>query len=179
MSDGRRSGPGEYDPDRTTLGERRAAKAADLAVLRPEETKLLLGVATVGVRTLERWEKRRRKYGIVGCADHRWLRASGGHPSVSEEVREAIFAVRAETQQHRSRVSARTREAMIRRYVRETFEKEDGEEGGKGGKPQGKKIGSPAFTHCCGCGRSGSGRAVPGRSTSARPNCPPGTGMCW
>ncbi|MFI9341250.1 transposase [Streptomyces sp. NPDC052773] len=135
----------EYDPDRTTLGERRAAKVAELAVLRPEEAKLLLGVATVGVRTLERWEKRRRKYGIVGCADHRWLRASGGHPSVSEEVREAIFAVRAETQQHRSRVSARTREIMIRRYVRETFEKEEGKEDGKGEKPQGKKIEVPSY----------------------------------
>ncbi|MEE4545766.1 transposase [Streptomyces sp. V4-01] len=115
----------EFDPDRTTLTERRVAKALELSVLRPEEAKLLLGIAHVGVRTLERWERRRRKYGIVGCADHRWLRASGGHPSVSEEVREAIFAVRAETQHHRSRVSARTREIMIRRYVRETFENED------------------------------------------------------
>ncbi|MFD5741271.1 transposase [Streptomyces massasporeus] len=112
----------EYDPDRTTLTERREAKALELSALRPEEVKLLLGVVRVGVRTLERWERRRRKYGIVGCADHRWLRASGGHPSISEEVREAIFAVRAETQRHRSRVSARTREIMIRRYVRETFE---------------------------------------------------------
>nr|WP_251061721.1 transposase [Streptomyces sp. ISL-100] len=110
----------EYDPDRTTLTERRSAKAAELSALRREEARLLLGVAHVGVRTLERWERRRRKYGIVGCADHRWLRASGGHPSVCEEVREAIFAVRQETL-HRSRVSARTREIMIRRYVRETF----------------------------------------------------------
>ncbi|MEW1999796.1 transposase [Streptomyces coelicoflavus] len=129
----------EYDPDRTTLTERREAKAAELSALRPEEAKLLLGVAHVGARTLERWEKRRKKYGIVGCADHRWLRASGGHPSISEEVREAIFAVRQETQQHRSRVSARTREIMIRRYVRETFEdaneaedQEENEEGSKG-----------------------------------------------
>ncbi|MFD0651624.1 transposase [Streptomyces malaysiensis] len=115
----------EYDPDRTTLTERRAAKAAELSALRPEEARLLLGVARVGVRTLERWERRRRKYGIVGCADHRWLRASGGHPSISEEVREAIFAVRQETQHHRSRVSARTRENMIQRYVREIFEDEE------------------------------------------------------
>ncbi|MFG2872789.1 transposase [Streptomyces sp. NPDC048338] len=110
----------EYDPDRTTLTERRVAKAAELSALRPEETRLLLGVAHVGVRTLERWERRRRKYGVIGCADHRWLRASGGHPSICEEVREAIFAVRQETL-HRSRVSARTREIMIQRYVRETF----------------------------------------------------------
>ncbi|MEU7205912.1 hypothetical protein [Streptomyces sp. NPDC045470] len=123
-----RSEPGEprpeYDPDRTTLTERREAKAAELSALRPEEAKLLLGVAHVGARTLERWERRRRRYGIVGCADHRWLRESGGHPSISEEVREAIFAVRQETL-HRSRVSGRTRENMIQRYVRETFEDEE------------------------------------------------------
>jgi hypothetical protein len=131
----------EYDPDRTTLTERRAAKAAELSALRPEEAKLLLGVAHVGARTLERWERRRRKYGIVGCADHRWLRASGGHPSVSEEVREAIFAVRSETQRHRSRISARTREIMIRRYVRETFENEDKDENGE----KSEKIEVPSY----------------------------------
>ncbi len=137
----------ESDPDHTTLTERREAKAAELSVLRPEEAKLLLGVAHVGARTLERWEKRRRKYGIVGCADHRWLRSSGGHPSISEEVREAIFAVRQETQQHRSRVSARTREIMIRRYVRETFEianeAEGQEENEKGSK--GREIKVPSY----------------------------------
>ncbi|HEY9369084.1 MAG TPA: hypothetical protein VIU94_11670, partial [Streptomyces sp.] len=66
----------EYDPDRTTLTERRAAKAAELSALRPEETRLLLGVAHVGVRTLERWERRRRKYG-VGTRRLRHLTASG------------------------------------------------------------------------------------------------------
>ncbi|MFI6689256.1 transposase [Streptomyces sp. NPDC050485] len=111
----------EYDPERTTLTARRAAKAAELAALRPEEAKLLLGLAHVGTRTLERWERRRRKYGMVGCADHRWLRQSGGHPSIGEEVREAILAVREETRGHRSRVTGRTREIMIRRYLRETF----------------------------------------------------------
>lgn len=128
----------EYDPDRTTLTARRAAKAAELARLRPEEVKLLLGVAHVGERTLERWERRRRKYGIVGCADHRWLRASGGHPSISEEVREAIFAVRQETLL-RSRVSARTREDMIQRYVRETFENADARQ------DQGEEIKIPSY----------------------------------
>ncbi|WP_327688608.1 hypothetical protein [Streptomyces tubercidicus] len=119
-----RPGPGEprpeYDPDRTTVTGRRAAKAAELAELGPAQSKLLLGTAHVGVRTLERWESRRRTYGMVGCADHRWLRESGGHPSLSEEVREAILAVRAETQ-HRSRVTGRSREIMIHRYIRETF----------------------------------------------------------
>jgi len=134
----------EFDPDHTTLTERRAAKALELSALRPDEAKLLLGVAHVGVRTLERWERRRRKYGIVGCADHRWLRASGGHPSVSEEVREAIFAVRAETQHHRSRVSARTREIMIRRYVRETFEDDAEEKQGENGDEK-EKIEVPSY----------------------------------
>ncbi|MFI1307153.1 transposase [Streptomyces sioyaensis] len=115
----------EYDPDRTTLTARRVAKAAELAALRPAELKLLVGVGHVGVRTLERWERRRRKYGMVGCADHRWLRESGGHPSVGEEVREAILAVREETRHHRSRVSGRTRENMIHRYLGETFPEEE------------------------------------------------------
>ncbi|MFJ9692298.1 hypothetical protein [Kitasatospora sp. NPDC101183] len=62
-----------------------------------------------------------RRSGAVGCADDRWLRESGGHPSVSEKVRAAILAVREETRLHRSKVDARTRETMIHRYVRETF----------------------------------------------------------
>ncbi len=53
----------EYDPDRTTLGERRAAKVAELAVLRPEEAKLLLGVATVGCA---RWSGGRSAAGSTG-----------------------------------------------------------------------------------------------------------------
>ncbi len=109
----------EYDPETTTLTERRLAKVAGLKALNREEAKLL-GLAEVGYRTLIRWEKNRSRFGLIGCADDRWLRESGGHPSISEEVREAIFAVRAETL-HRSRVDGRTREAMIHQYVRETF----------------------------------------------------------
>ncbi|MEU3030364.1 transposase [Streptomyces incarnatus] len=109
----------EYDPDRTTLTQRRQAKADELAALDWEEAQAL-GLARVGVRTLERWERKRKRFGLIGCADDRWLRESGGHPSITEEVREAIFAVREETRQ-RSRVSARTRAVMIHRYVRETF----------------------------------------------------------
>ena len=45
--------------------------------------------------------------GLIGCADERWLRESGGHPSVTAEIREAIHAVRRETL-HRSKVSMRT-----------------------------------------------------------------------
>ncbi|MGW2891858.1 transposase [Streptomyces griseoruber] len=109
----------EYDPEATTLTQRRLAKVAELKALASQEAKLL-GLAEVGYRTLIRWEKNRNRFGLIGCADDRWLRESGGHPSISEEVREAIFAVRAETL-HRSRVDGRTREAMIHQYVRETF----------------------------------------------------------
>ncbi|MFJ7998718.1 transposase [Streptomyces sp. NPDC096310] len=118
-----RPGPGEpkpeYNPEVTTLTQRRLAKVAELKALASQEAKLL-GLAEVGYRTLIRWEKNRNRFGLIGCADDRWLRESGGHPSIREEVREAIFAVRAETL-HRSRVDGRTREAMIHQYVRETF----------------------------------------------------------
>ncbi|MBT2449660.1 transposase [Streptomyces sp. ISL-43] len=118
-----RPGPGEpkpeYDPEATTLTQRRMAKVAELKALASQEARML-GLAEVGYRTLIRWEKSRSRFGLVGCADDRWLRKSGGHPSISEEVREAIFAVRAETL-HRSRVDGRTREAMVHQYVRETF----------------------------------------------------------
>ncbi|MFE7567749.1 transposase [Streptomyces sp. NPDC057539] len=110
----------EYHPDRTTMSERRQAKVAELEAMDPAAAKLL-ALDRVGVRTLERWERKRRRFGVIGCADDRWLRESGGHPSISEEIREAILAVREETRLHHSRVDARTRETMIHRYVRETF----------------------------------------------------------
>jgi hypothetical protein len=114
-------GPGEprpsFDPRTTTRTQRRQAKAAELAVLDRDQARLL-GLDRVGYRTLLRWEVRRREFGPVGCADDRWLRPRAGHPCVSEQVREAIHAVRLETL-HRSRVSMRTRERMIHQYVRE------------------------------------------------------------
>ena len=66
----------EYDPDATTLTQRRHAKAAELAALDPEQARLL-GLDQVGYRTLIRWENGRRRAGLVGCADDRWLRESG------------------------------------------------------------------------------------------------------
>jgi transposase InsO family protein len=118
-----RPGPGEpkpgYDPDTTTLTDRRRAKVAELAVMDRQQAKLL-GLDAVGYRTLIRWENARRRFGLVGCADDRWLRGSGGHPTVTEEVREAIFAVREETLRG-AKVSMRTKDAMIRQYVRERF----------------------------------------------------------
>lgn len=116
-----RRAPGEprpsYDPAVTTLTQRRHAKVAELAALDPDQARLL-GLDKVGYRTLIRWETRRRRVGAIGCADDRWLRPCGGHPSVGEIVRESIYAVHVESL-HRSRMSMRTKERLIHQYVRE------------------------------------------------------------
>jgi hypothetical protein len=118
-----RPGPGEprpgYHPDTTTVTERRRAKAAELRAMNPEEARLL-GLDSAGYRTLIRWEKDRRRFGLVGCADDRWLRESSGRPSITPEVREAILAVRDETL-HGARISMRAKDTKIRQYVLETF----------------------------------------------------------
>ena len=116
-------GPGEprpaYDPQVTTLGQRRRAKAAELTALGAGEAALL-GVGQVSERTLERMAAAWRRRGPAGCIDRRWVRAGGGHPTITEEVREAIFAVRAETL-HRSRMSMRGRCVLVAQYVAEKF----------------------------------------------------------
>ena len=118
-----RPGPGEprpeYDPDSTTLTGRRRAKAAELAALDRDQAKLL-GLDAAGYHTLIRWENGRRRFGLIGCADERWLRESGGHPTITEEIREAIFAVREESLRG-AKVSMRTKDRMIRQYVCERF----------------------------------------------------------
>jgi hypothetical protein len=108
-----------YDPAATTLTQRRRAKVAELTALDPDQARLL-GLDKISYRTLIRWEARRRRFGAIGCADHRWLRPAGGHPSISEKVKEAIYAVHAESL-HRSRVSMRTKERLIHQYVREQY----------------------------------------------------------
>ncbi|MEU6393621.1 transposase [Streptomyces sp. NPDC046939] len=121
--DPERPGLGEpkaaYDPETTTLTARRRAKVAELKALDRHEAHVL-GLDRVSLHTLIRWEQARRARGLVGCADERWLRRSGGHPSMSAEVREAMHAVRLETL-HGAKVSMRTRERKIRQYVREQF----------------------------------------------------------
>jgi transposase InsO family protein len=109
----------EYDPDTTTLTARRRAKVSELQALDPDYAQPL-ELDRVGYRTLIRWEVDRRRYGLIGCADDRWLRESGGHPSLTLEVREAIFAVREETL-HGAKVSMATKVIKIRQYVRERF----------------------------------------------------------
>jgi hypothetical protein len=91
---------------------------AELAALDPQHTRLL-GLGSVGYRTLIRWENARRRFGLIGCADDRWLRRSGTR-TVSEEVREAVLAVREKTRRM-AKVSMRTKDRMIRQYVREEF----------------------------------------------------------
>ncbi|MGY2151361.1 hypothetical protein ACW9HM_17995 [Nocardia gipuzkoensis] len=117
-----RPGPGEpklcYDPATTSLTQRRQAKVAELAALDPDQARLLR-LNRVGLRTLIRWDTRRREVGAIGCADDRWLRPILGH-HVTDQVREAIHAVHTECL-HRSRVSLVTKERMIHQYIRERF----------------------------------------------------------
>ena len=115
--------PGEprpaHDPAVTTLHQRRLAKVAEMAALGADSAGML-GLARISERTLARWAGQCRRYGITGCIDGNWLRRGGERPSVTEQVREAIYAVHGECL-HRSRVSMATRERLIRQYVRERF----------------------------------------------------------
>ena len=121
-----RAGPGEprpeYDPALVPLvTSRRLAKVAELQAVRerePEHTRLL-GLGKVSLRTLERWAARYYRWGVMGCADERWLRLCTGH-RVSEPVREAIYAVRAACL-HGSRISMASRERKIHQYMREKY----------------------------------------------------------
>ena len=116
-------GPGEprpaYDPRNTTLGQRRQAKVAELKSLRADESALL-GLGQVSERTLKRMAAAWRDRGPAGCIDRRWLRAGGGHPSITEEIREAIFAVRTETRK-RSRTSMQDKCVLVAQYAAEHF----------------------------------------------------------
>jgi hypothetical protein len=116
-----RPGPGEprpaFDPRATTLEERRRAKAAELKALGPDEAALL-GLGQVGTRTLERLAAAMRARGLAGCIDRRWVRPRSGHPSITEEVREAIFAARAEFLR-RSKMSMRDCHVLASQYALE------------------------------------------------------------
>jgi transposase InsO family protein len=115
--------PGEprpaYDPRATTLGQRRQAKAAELNALGGEEAALL-GLGQVSERTLRRMAGAWKDRGPAGCIDGRWLRPRAGHPSITGEVREAIFAVRKETRD-RSRTSVKDKHVLVAQYVAEKF----------------------------------------------------------
>lgn len=118
-----RPGPGEprscFDPRGTTLEQRRQAKVAELRALGSEEAALL-GLGRVSERTLKRMAAAMRDKGLAGCIDRRWVRPRSGHASITEEVREAIFAARAEFL-HRSRMSMRDCHVLAVQYVAEKF----------------------------------------------------------
>src|SRR5260370_9579848 len=112
----------EYDPGLVPLvTDRRRAKVAELAGLREREPEhaRLLGLGKVSLRTLERWAARYYSWGVLGCADDRWLRECTGH-RIPEPVREAIYAVRPVCL-HSSRISMASREEKIHQYVREKY----------------------------------------------------------
>ena len=108
-----------YDPQVTTLGQRRRSKVAEMKALGADEAALL-GLGRVSERTLERMAAAWRLRGPAGCIDGRWLRAGSGHPSITEEVREAIFAVRKETRD-RSRTSMMDKYVLVAQYAAEHF----------------------------------------------------------
>ena len=101
------------------MEQRRQAKAAELKALGPDEAALL-GLGRVSERTLKRMSAAIREDGLAGCIDRRWVRACTGHRSISEEVREAIFAARAEFL-HRSKMSMRDCHVLAVQYVAEKF----------------------------------------------------------
>ncbi|MFG2716623.1 transposase [Streptomyces goshikiensis] len=108
-----------FDPETTTVTERRRAKVAELAALDRQEANLL-GLSYMSERTLERLGARRGEDLVTACADGRWTRRSQGRHSVTEEVREAVFAVRQECLQ-RSRMSMLARHRLVHQYMREVF----------------------------------------------------------
>ncbi|WP_432068899.1 transposase [Streptomyces sp. C10-9-1] len=108
-----------YDPERTTLTERRSAKVAELAAL-PRHEADMLGLRYMSFRTLERLSATGDESLLLACAEGRWTRRRGGHPSVTEEVREAIFAVRHECRD-RAKISMSAKHRLVHQYIRERF----------------------------------------------------------
>lgn len=115
--------PGEprpaYDPDRTTLTERRRSKAAEMEALRRPEA-VRLGLQHLSYRTLMRLSGLAGDSLLLACADGRWTRRRNGHRSITEEVREAIFAVKAECRE-RAGLSWAVRHRLMHQYMSERF----------------------------------------------------------
>jgi hypothetical protein len=109
----------EYDPERTTLTQRRQAKVAELRALNRQDAKHL-GLERISERTLRRMAAELAEQGMAGLSDGRWAPRLRGHASIGPQVAEAIYAVHAESL-HRSKISMRTKERMICQYVREKF----------------------------------------------------------
>ncbi|MEV8563654.1 hypothetical protein AB0478_46350 [Streptomyces sp. NPDC051917] len=84
-----------YDPERTTLTQRRQAKVDELGEMPAHEAEMV-GLKGLGLRTLQGLTALEGESLLLPCADGRWTRRRIGHPSVTEEIRQAIFAVRKE-----------------------------------------------------------------------------------
>ncbi|MEH0553099.1 transposase [Streptomyces sp. B21-101] len=115
--------PGEprpaYDPDRTTLTQRRYVKAAEMeAMPRPEAVRC--GLQHLSYRTLVRLSGLVGDSLLLACADGRWTRRRSGHRTITKEVREAIFAVKAECGP-RARLSQGAKHRLMHQYMRERF----------------------------------------------------------
>lgn len=121
--DPRRALPGEprpgYDPDVTTITQRRENKAAGLSALPAAEARML-GLARVSARTLRRWAFLLGNGNIEGLINGSWVRLSTGHPSVTPEVREAIIWVRKRTL-HLSRTDMGSKHVLLSGYIASTF----------------------------------------------------------
>lgn len=118
----------QYDPGTTTLTGRRLAKVQELrkaAAEFPAQAKAN-GLHQTSLRTLVRWDTARVKYGPIGVADDRWLREATGH-TISPELREALFAVYAESSERRSKLTMRDKERLIHQYLREMSGSADAE----------------------------------------------------
>jgi hypothetical protein len=108
-----------YDPDTTTLAQRRTAKAAELRAMPPEEARIL-GLDHVSERTLRRWARYARDNKVAGLISGNWVRRAGPRPSVTPELREAIVDVRKDTL-HRSRMEMTSKYDLVCQYALAKF----------------------------------------------------------
>ncbi|MCX4851716.1 hypothetical protein [Streptomyces sp. NBC_00893] len=82
----------EYDPQRTTLTERRLAKVAKVAKLKAlhPDGAGQLGLGKISERTLRRWAAAWTKQGIMGLADGRLIPVLRGHRKITPQIAEAV-----------------------------------------------------------------------------------------
>lgn len=85
---------------------------------RPEAVRC--GLQHLSYRTLVRLSGLAGNSLLLACADGRWTRRRGGHRSITKEVREAIFAVKAECGP-RARLSQAAKHRLMHQYMSERF----------------------------------------------------------
>ncbi|MFK0190569.1 transposase [Kitasatospora sp. NPDC090308] len=118
-----RARPGEpraaYDPQCTTLTARRRAKVEEIAAIPAHEAEML-GLKGLGLRTLEGLTALEGESLLLACADGRWTRRLTGRSSVTEEIRQAVFAVKEECDL-RARIGMRAKHRLLHQFVHEMF----------------------------------------------------------